>query len=486
MRQLLKDMSIYGLGGVLSRTVQLLLLPVYTRVLAPADYGCLELVYLVANILAILYGLMISTGYIRVYYDSKEPAYRDRVLGSAFWFTTASTAIFFTLSFASASSISEFVFGFDDGVTLVMLVTLSTGITAHSRVLYNVLMVREQARSYVGVNLITLLLTMGITIYFVVGLKWGVKGVLLAQISGYSIELIVLAALVVRRSILSFSFGHVREMLAFSMPLIPLQIASFVIALSDRFFLKEYSGLSDVGLYSLGYKFASVLPILTIEPFKAFSPRIFSLIDRPDECKKMIADFTRYYLAVSLTLALAISMFSREVIAVMSDESFHDSYRVIYILCASQVLLGVYNLSRYANNIVKKNWIIMLSWILASILNVGLNLLLVPRYGMYGAAVSSVTAYAALVVANLYATRRIYPIHFSYSRLVQISLLAVGVFALSTLADREATLSIPIKATLLAVFVVVVLKTRYFDEDEIRKAKRLILRHESSGSQMGR
>lgn len=468
-------MSIYGLGGAAARAIQFLLLPVYTRVLSPSNYGSLELVYIIAGILAILYGFMIKSGYLRCYFDSQGEEHRRVILGSAFWFTVFSSVVFAAVSFIFAEYIASRIFKFEEGALFIKLITISIAIKALSLVFYNVLMAQEKPKEYVMVNVITLFVMMAVTIYMVAGLRWGVGGVLVAQIVAYSVELIILSSLLLRRTIFHYSFAAVKEMLKFSIPLIPLQITAFVLAMSDRFFLQEFRSMDEVGLYSLGYKFAAILPLLTIEPFKAFGPHIFSLIDQPEKCKRLMADFARYYLAASLFLALGIAMFSREIILIMSDSGFHSSYRVIYMLCISYVFYGLYSFSCYANNIVKKNWIISLAWLLASIINISLNFYMIPRFGIFGAAGVSVLSYFVLVLCNLIATHKIYPIQYKYSHFIMLLALTTGVYYLSTLPGDSIAASLIIKAILLIGYLVIVYYGGYFTREERFRVKNFVL-----------
>jgi O-antigen/teichoic acid export membrane protein len=258
-------------------------------------------------------------------------------------------------------------------------------------------------------------------------------------------------------------------MLRFSIPLIPLQVASFILSMSDRFFLQQFRALEEVGLYSLGYKFAAVLPLLTIEPFKGFVPHIFNLIERPDECKSTLSDFGRYYLAAGLFLALAIGMFSREVIIIMSDPEFHAAYNVVFFLCISYVFYGLYFFSSYAIKIIKKTWLISIPWLIAVIFSLALNYNLVPVYGIYGAVIASVTSYFVLVVCNLIVGYKAYPVNYKYSLFLAVLIYSALLYYLSTLITFGIVLSIILKLAILILFVIGLFIFGYFSHEERSK-----------------
>jgi len=474
MKRLVKNMSIYGIGSVAARAIQVILLPIYTRFLQPADYGSLELVYMVAGVLAIMYGLMIGSGYLRTYYDSRDQAHRDRVLGSAFWFTFFCAILVGGAALLFSHDLADAIFKFEGGGVFITLIAVATAIKAHNYIFYNLLIVREKASTYVWVNIATIVVTIGITIYFVVFLHWAVRGILLAQVVAYGLEFAILSFLLMRRSLWVYSTAAVKEMLALSIPLIPLQLASFILTMADRFFLQEYRTLDEVGLYSLGYKFASIMPFLVIEPFKAFGPHLFNLIDQPQKCKQTLADFTRYYMAGSVFFALAIAMFSREVIMIMSTPEYYDAYRVVFLLCLSYVFYGLTSLTGYAINIVKKNWIIGLSWLIGAGINVGLNFLLIPDYGMMGAAVATILSYAIVAIGRLIIIKRVYPVSFDYLAFIGVVIAGCLVYAVSTMAHVGLALAVIAKVVLLVLFVGGLLYSGYFTADERAGGMRLL------------
>lgn len=158
-------------------------------------------------------------------------------MGTAFWFTFFSSVIFATVSFIFSDSLARILFNFDNGGYYIRLITISAAIKAHSMVFYNLLMAREEARRYVTINVATLILTMLVTIYLVVFAKMGVAGILTAQIIAYAIEFAGLSAYLFRPLIFHYSPTAVKDMLNFSIPLIPLQVAAFVLSMSDRFFI---------------------------------------------------------------------------------------------------------------------------------------------------------------------------------------------------------------------------------------------------------
>lgn len=473
MNKLIRHMLTYGVGGVLTKAINIIMVPIYTRILLPADYGSLDLIYIVGNLIAILYGFMISSGYIRIYYSCSSEEEKQRLFGSAFWFTLTNAVIFMFLTYLLSKEIASKAFTFPNGDQYLILVSISSAIFSLSIIFYNLLMVKEKAKSFVMINVISLLITMIITIILVVYLRRGIYGILVAQIIGRGIELAILSLILFQRTFFKISLSQIFEMLKYSIPLIPVQLAAFTLNLSNRFFLQAFTTLTSVGLYALGYKFASILLLFAIEPLRAFTPFIFSQIDNPERSKKTLADFTRYYIFVIFIITLGISMLSKEVIAIVADESYSSSWVVVYILTLSYAIYGTVVLSSYAIEIVKKNWISSAAWILGAIINVGLNILLIPRFGIIGAATATALSYTLVLIGYWIIISVVYPVPYQYLFFVGILTWGTFVYYLSTLVNSGIILSIAAKLGLIVVFIGGVILSGYLTEEELTKIRGL-------------
>ncbi|MCE7980651.1 MAG: hypothetical protein DYG89_05615 [Caldilinea sp. CFX5] len=467
MKALFRQMSVYGLGGVITKAVNFLLVPLYTRVLAPADYGALELIYLMGGVLAILYGFMIRSGYVRNYYEFKDENTRNSLFSTAFWFTAVTSLTFLFISYILADEITASLLNFPEGSYALHLISFATAIYALSHLFYGWLMVKEKAQQFVMINVASLLVTICSTIYFIVILQWSFIGILYAQIIGRLFELCWLAYLARQLRITHFSYSLAVPMLHYGLPLIPVQLAAFVLDLSDRAFLNHYSTLYEVGLYAFGYKLASVILLFVTEPLRGFTPYLFSLIDDPEKCKRTLADFTRYYILVVLLLILLLSIFAREAVFILADASYQTSWRVVYFIALSYGIYGLVLLSSYAIEIVKKNWISSFFWLAGAGLNIVLNFLLIPAYGMMGASFATTISYLCVLFGYWIVIKRLYPISYAYGRFLYILIVTTLIYALSTTIDTNLILAIVLKTGLLGLFLGFVVLGQYLTREEM-------------------
>jgi len=412
MKSLYRNLSIYGVGNVLSKGINILLVPVYTAYLSMDSFGALELINMTASISLMFFCFNASSGYIRKYYDEES---KGSAFSSVFWFSLISSLLMTLLFLNSSVFFSRYIFDFQNGDYLFRLIIIATAIHAVSVNLYSHLQVRGNAFIYMLISIITLVSTICLTVIFVAVRKAGLEGIMYAKIMGSLLEFTMLFLVCRKSIILKFSRAFISDVLKFSIPLIPGQISAFFLNYADRVFIKEYKGLADVGIYSLGYKISSILLILTVFPItKAFGPYIFSLIKYPDQLRETFRRFMRYYILFSLSMALILSLFSREIILLLANRDYMDASYIVYILCMSYVFYGLHAITSFVFHITKKTWIMSVIMAAAALLNIGLNFLLVPNYGIIGASAATMMSFFLVLIIKFIIIEFTYPMDFGY------------------------------------------------------------------------
>lgn len=471
MWKLLKNLSFYSLGEILNKSIQFLLLPLYAHYLIPADYGKLELTYLYGAVLVIFYGFIIENGYSRLFFDKKETGYRDLLFGTSFFFKLVSGAVFLAVSLVLAGPIAGLLFNFENGAMYVRLISVSVFIKSLAEIPLKTLIVEKRAGRYVINNLFYLLVSLSSTVYFVVFLHLNIAGVLYGQILGAVVQLLTLLYTEWKWSFLSFSISHMKGMLYFSLFLIPSQLASFVTYWSNRLFLQKFASLEDVGTFSFGYKIASIIPILLTQPIKkAIGPEIYELIDRPDECKKRIRQLTLIIFMALALFALALSMFARELIALMASKAYASSHEVVFVLSLGYVFIGMAGIAVTPIQISKKTWLITITWVLSSIANIALNYALVPSFGKAGATYASLITFMFILGLYFLFGEWVYKVGFEYGKYFMI----VGITCIAYFAGTSIDIhSLPMRLLFKTVIIACSSAVMYFKIVSARDRARL-------------
>src|SRR6476620_11756308 len=263
IRRLARHSAIYGLGGILSRILAVLLLPLYTSYLGTRGFGKIELVTALTTVLVIVLSAGISSAFFRFYFDSKEEAYRTLVVRTAFWFTMAMATLGLFAGVTFATPIAH-ALGLGNDPWLVRAAAVGLWAQMNYLQLTNLFRVEERSVQFVIASVANILITVGATVLLVVGLHKGATGAVVGNFIGTPAVYLVL--LVYRRYQLGLQFDGrlLREMNRFGLPLVPSALALWAITFIDRLFVGAYKGVAEVGVYSLAVRVSSVIVFLMI------------------------------------------------------------------------------------------------------------------------------------------------------------------------------------------------------------------------------
>ncbi len=192
-----------------------------------------------------------------------------------------------------------------------------------------------------------------------------------------------------------------RATFAYGMPLVASNLAAWILSLSDRYVIGLFRDSSEVGVYSLSYNIADKSLMLLVTLFVMASGPISMRIweNRGEqESKRFVTEVTRLYLLACVPLVVGLSVLSKLVVGIMAGDDYAGGYRIMPYVLFGVLLLGIEQ--RYHSGLLfhKKTSLITVSTIAAGVLNVVLNLLFIPRYGYFAAAVTTLVSYAVLLL----------------------------------------------------------------------------------------
>ena len=425
---------IYGIGGLVSRIVAVLLLPLYTHYLTPADYGKIETLIALTTVLGIILRAGISSAFFRFYFDAEGDVARRTVLRTSFWFTMGAGTLGLLLLLVFAQPVSDFLFGTTSAANLVRAAGVALWASVNYEQLTSLFRVEERSVAFVCASLANVFITIGLTLVLVVSLDKGAIGVIVGNFSGTLI--VYFALLGFRREQLGLQFdrGLLREMNRFGIPLVPTALFLWITNFSDRFFLVKLSDVSEAGLYSVGVRVASAM-VLLLTAFRMAWPAFAYSIRDEDEAKRTYAYVLTYLTVVTAWVALALTLFAPWLVDLLATPRFAESYRVVGPLSFAAVAFAAYIVVAIGVGRIRRtqfNWVVTGA---AAIVNVALNLALIPPYGMIGAAIATVAAYVTMAVGMAWWSQRIYPVPYQWRRVVTAAAAAVGLAVLGKALD---------------------------------------------------
>jgi O-antigen/teichoic acid export membrane protein len=427
---------VYAAGVVLNRAVSLVMLPIYTRFLTPADYGVLQLVEMSLDLIAILFGSHLGAGIFRLYQKTDVPAERAAVVSTAFGVVTVAYAAAGAAAYLAAPWLSEVVFGSDARTDLVRIASATLAVQGLVLVPLSYLQLLKRPGAYVATNAVKLLIQLTMNIALVVVAGMGPRGVLLGNLVANLVVAAALTVMLLRSAGARMSADVARALLRFGLPFIPTQVASFAVTHGDRFFLQRYAGETSVGIYAIAYQFGILLARIGYSPFgAAWEPMRFEVASRPD--RDQIYSRTFVYLNIYLcTLGVGIALFAGDLLRVVAAPSFHAAGALVPLITLAYVFYGwsgFLNLGILMRE--RTELVTAATWIAAGVALVGYAAL-IPPFGRTGAAVATVAAYAVRAGAVYALAQRAWVVRYEWGPVIRLLLIAGVTGALGVVAAR--------------------------------------------------
>ncbi len=259
----------------------------------------------------------------------------------------------------------------------------------------------------------------------VIGLGRGVHGVVLADVTVTAVFTLTLMPWFARLIRPVFSQQLLRESLRFGLPRLPHGVAHQVVAVSDRYILGRFVTLHELGLYSTGASFALGLKLFLSSFESAWAPFYFGVMREPD-AKDTFSRVTTYGVLLLALLTAGLTACARDIIALATTPTFHQAARVVPWIALGVAFQGVYLLTSIGLNITKHTEYYPMATGIAAVTSVAANLLLVPSFGIVGAAWANMLAYAVLAFVSWRFSQRFFPMAYEWRRLAKIVVAALG------------------------------------------------------------
>ncbi len=473
-KNLLKHSSVYGLGNIIGKIVGFLLIPLYTNYLTPSQYGILELLDLVSYVLAMFLGLGIAQSTIRFYYEYDQLEDRKKVISSALFFSWGISLVTALVFSYFAPSISLLVFKNVQYANYLRIILFTLFFTLGTEVPLALLRSLEKSVLFTVISIARLVMSLSLNILFIVGLKWGILGVLLSGLITNGIVSSFLFFYTCHKMGLGFSWVKLKEMLGYGLPYVPGGVSMFIINFADRFFLQRFASLAEVGVYSLGYKFGMIINFLILSPFlQAWGPKRFELV-KTAEAKNIFSVVLTYFWFVEIFCALGIAILIKDALRIMSPPEYFAAHKVVPLILLSYVLQGGYFCIQIGILLEKKTKYIAMITAICAASNLLLNFLLIPRLGMMGAALATLSSFAIMFMLNYFISNNIYYIRYELVRILKMFGLAIALYLASlTISIERVSLSLIVNLVLALCFPLILYPIGFYRAGEIERLKQI-------------
>ena len=465
LTRVFKDSTVYGLGSLLPRAAAIILIPIYTTYLSREDYGIMSFALTVSTMLGSVMILgqngALSLSYRRTSEDAEQ---RRALLFSVFVFVMAFSTVLVGLGFLFGPAAARSLTGSGDVpfypyLALALLIAIAGVPLAMQQAVNRAL---GQAKLYVSFQLAAWAINTGFTLYFVVALHQGAYGSLKGSLAAPLLILPAAIVVLVRRWDPRFSLPALKRSLRFGLPLVPHYFAGWMLTFFDRYLLMYLTTAAQVGLYSLAYNFGMIFSLFCTAINTAWAPIYYDLADTEDGRLKLPRLTTVYCAAVTL-LAISFTFFAPDLLVLLANPAFHEAARIVPVISGGYFFFALYMILSAPIFHARRTIVMPLISAGAAGVNVLVNVTLIPRFGIMGAAAATFAAYICMAAAARIVCARLKRGSFEDRKLAALVAIYLAAMA-AALVLHEIGLTvwvdILVKLAILPAFFVLLVVTR--------------------------
>lgn len=425
-KKLFSDTVILGLGTFGSKLLVFLLMPLYTALLSTSQYSTAELITSTANLLIPLACVGISNGIFR--FAAEREADQKAVFSTSVALLGIGSAIFFALS-----PLLSLIGYFDGYLWLIICYVLSANLQA---VCAQYVRAVDRTRLFAVQGILNTFLTILFNLLFLVAFDMGVTGYVLSVVVGNLLTtafLVVCAKLWRVFKVRSVDKRMMKELIKFSLPLIPTTVCWLITDLSDRYMVTYFCGDHVNGIYSAAYKIPTVVNLISGIFMQAWQFSAVAQSSDEETCKSFYSEVFRGFLSVIMIGSAGLILFSRFLTGLLLNSAYYEAWQYMPTLLCAAAIEAIVSFLATVYMVRKKSMHSFFTAMIGTLLNIVLNLILIPCYGALGAAIATLAGYAAVLIARLIDAPHIIRFRLCLPRMIISVLLLLASAAVMTL-----------------------------------------------------
>lgn len=425
LNEVLRHGLIYGLTSSLQSLLGFALLPILTSFYTIEEFGVYSILLVMGTFASAIFYFGASSALGRFYYEEDTLIFKKSIISSAFQITAFGAFLLIILATLFSANLSILAFKTETYKSAIQLTFYGVALTFLLNLFTLILRYNNKSSVYLLVTVFSVLINFTVTYILLSYFNYGIKSPLIGLIFSNLFTFLILLFYI--KSYLSFRFNksYLKKLLSFGIPALLTSLLFYFLDLADRFIIKDLVSISEVGIYSFGYKIASVINILIIAPFGLiWAPFRMKNSKNEEVTKILIVKVTSYIIIIGIIMMTISILFGKSLLLVfVKKQDFLEAFEIIPILIAGIFLFGLQNILDYGINFYKKLQYYIFTAIFGIVFNISSNYLLIPIFGYKAAAYVTMFTYllttclififsSKFFKVKLEWTRIIYPIFF--------------------------------------------------------------------------
>ena len=430
-----KQSLIYGFGHIMVRLVTFLLLPLYTNIFSAEEYGVVALFYTFLSFMNVILRYGMGAALLKFYVPADTDE-RKTIITNIIASLFLSGGLFLILFYMFRHMLAPIILGVNNPELITLMGIIIVFDTIWS---IPMLVLRSENRpiQFISLSLLNVGITMGLNLVLILKMGMGIKAVFLSNLIASGILLLVSLPILGKRfNLSSLSVDRWKTILKFAMPFLPAGLFSMVMEVSDRYILKYLTDLSTVGIYNTGYK-VGMLMMLVVTGFNMGWQPYFLQEGKSNYKDNVFSNIITYVCASLGFIWVLILIWSDKLIRFklfgysFIGEEFYDALPLVPWIALGYLFYGYYILQTPGIFLKDRPSIAAWTRLFGALINIGLNLFLIPIYGAWGAAISTCLSFFFMAVLMNVISNKLYPIKIKWPKISMIIIILLVSYALT-------------------------------------------------------
>ena len=468
------DTAVYGVSTIVGRFLNFLLVPFYTNVLSTSQYGIVATVYSYIAFMNIIYIYGMESAYFK--YASTHEIGNDReIFTTPFLSILTSSLLFSFLIFAGSvrlSPVIEVPIQFADTIRYSAIILLLDSLAV---VPFAALRLQRRVKTFAAIKVINIVINVTAIVVLLLKYHMGIEGIFISGVVASASTIVLLLPTILRMLGLHFNIQLYKALLKFGLPYIPAGLAAMMVQVIDRPILLALTNESTVGIYQANYRLGIFMMLIVSMYDYAWRPFFLTHANDPN-AKQLFSRILTYFTLFGAIVVLLVSLYIDDLIKFrvfgrfIINPAYWSGLGIVPIVLLGYLFNGIYVNLMAGIYIEKKTSHLPYITGIGAAINVIINLVLIPKYGMFGAAWATFFAYGGMAIAIYLVSQKFYPVKYELARLAKIGFV-LGIVLIAFTYRHQFLPAIHeqlFKASAVAGFLVLLFVLRFPEKDEMR------------------
>ncbi len=475
IKSLTKQTLVYGVGTIATRLVTFMLLPVYTNVMPKEKYGLAALIFTFLAFMNHIYNYGLDSAFMRFYSQEKED--KKTILSSAMGMAFFTSILLSIAVYIFRIPLSKYILS---GTQHSHYFVYAAGILFFdclARIPLAYLRQENRPMMFMGVRFVNVLLTLGLNIYFVAILKNGIVGIFRSYLIVSFVTTFLLFIIMINKIHIRFSLKDAKNLLLFGLPFVPTGLAVAAMEMLNRKILEQFLGLEPLGIFSANYKLGIFMLLVSTGFYYAWQP-FFLREGKNEKSRQLFGRIMTYFIIVAMGFWVFLTAFIDNIASIhignifLLGQEYQGGLKIVPFILLGYVLFGINQILLPGFYFEKKTKYLAIITIIAATVNVSLNFMLIPVYGIMGPGYAMVAGNVVLVAMTYFTSQKLFRIHYEYKRIFMLSLLLLSIGFLIYFLQPH----VLIKFGIIVLLPFILKLLNFFNPSEINLLKRMFVR----------